>query len=85
MLLWHLEETTHPPYVTLRDNSSRELLHSPLSTTQSRAKPCENRVAAPSPLKAVFLSASRTRIISAHLRSSESLCFTHIPLDVTSN
>ena len=54
---------------------------------QSRAKPCENCAAAPSPLKAAFLLVSRTstRILSVHSRSSKSLYFTHISLGATPN
>ena len=88
----------HPPKVNFRRKSylpgsamsphARELLY-PLSTTQSRAKPCDNCAAAPSPLKAAFLSVSRTRTLSAHSRSSKSLCFrpcfTHISLGATPN
>ena len=39
----------------------------------------------PSPPKAAFLSVSRTRTLSAHSRSSKSLCFTHVSLGATPN
>ena len=51
-----------------------------LITTQKQTEPCEKHAAAPFLLKAAFLSTSRTHILSAHSRSSNSLyCHSYLP------
>ena len=62
------------PHATARELASQHYLEPCQTMREMRC------YAAPSPLKAAFLSVSRTRILSAHSRSSKPLCFTHISL-----